>query len=135
MRLRNKYSEGSPLNAMTPLQVEQCQLTYEGVFVKPAFSLTDSPGKFCDLLLDSLGTFGCTSADLAFEEGEPDERGVSCEIEDLDTLVTLHGDRFEVHSSDFAPGIEADLGRILENLWSGLAGLSDPVVARTHSFL
>jgi len=52
---------------MTQLHMEQCELTYEGAFVKPAFSLGDCRGKLCDLLLDALEPFGCTGVDLALE--------------------------------------------------------------------
>lgn len=61
---------------MVQLHVERCELTYEGAFVKPAFSLVDAPGKLCDLLLDALEAFGCTGDDLVIEEGDPAERGV-----------------------------------------------------------
>jgi hypothetical protein len=61
--------------------MEHCELTYEGAFVKPSFSVVDSPGKLCDLL-DALEAFGCTGADLILEEGEPGERGVTCEVDE-----------------------------------------------------
>ena len=77
---------------MTQLFMERCELTYEGAFVKPAFWLIDSPGRLCDLLLDALEAFGCTSANLVLEDGEPGERGVTCEVDELGTRVTVHGD-------------------------------------------
>jgi hypothetical protein len=120
---------------MTQLHMEQCELTYEGAFVKPAFSMVDAPGKLCDLLLDALEAFGCTSADLVLEGGEPGERGVTCEVDELDTRVTLHGDRVEVHCADFVTGTAANVVAILEKVWSGLARLDARVVAETHSFL
>jgi hypothetical protein len=39
---------------MAQLHLKQCDLTYEGAFVKPVFALLDSPGKVCDLLLEAL---------------------------------------------------------------------------------
>jgi hypothetical protein len=120
---------------MTQLRVEQCELTYEGAFVKSAFSLIDSPGKLCDLLLDALGEFGCTRADLVFEEGEPGERGVTCEVVDLDTRVTLHGDRVEIHCANFVTGTAVKVAPVLADVWSGLAGLEAGAAPKTHSFL
>jgi len=64
---------------MTQLHMEHCELTYEGAFVKPSFLVVDSPGKLCDLL-DALQALGC---DLILEEGEPSERRVACEVDDL----------------------------------------------------
>ena len=120
---------------MTPLRVEQCELTYEGAFAKPAFTLIDSPGSLCDFLLGALEQFGCTSAGLVLEEGEPGDRGVTCEVEELETRVTLHGDRVEIHCANFVSGTEANVAAVLENIWSGLAGLNARVAAKTHSFL
>ena len=120
---------------MTELQMEHCELTYEGAFVKSAFSLVDSPGNLCDLLLDALEAFGCTSADLVVEEGEPGERGVACEVDELDTRVTLHGDRVEIHCANFVTGTAPNVAAMFDNVWSGLAGLNARVVAKTHSFL
>jgi len=120
---------------MTKVNVEQCELTYEGAYVMPAFSLIDCPGKLCDLLLKALEPFGCTGADLVFEDGEPGERGVACEVDKLDTRVTLYGDRIEIHCANFVTGTPADVGTMLENVWSGLTGFNSRVVAKTHSFL
>ncbi len=120
---------------MTQLHLEHCDLTYEGAFVKPAFWLVDSPGKLSDLLLEALETFGCTSADLVLEEGEPREWGVTCEVDELDARVTVYGDRFEVHCANFVAGSAAGVATVLENVWSGLSGLDSPVVAKTHSLL
>lgn len=39
---------------MTKLHMHQCELTYEGAFVRPAFAICDCPGRLCDLLLDAL---------------------------------------------------------------------------------
>jgi hypothetical protein len=100
----------------------------------PAFSLSDSPGAICDLLLGALEPFGCTSADLVLEDGEPGEQGVTCEI-DLDTRVTFHGDRIEVHCATFARGNSANIAQVLERIWSGVAKCNIRVAAKTHSFL
>ena len=120
---------------MNQLYVDQCELTYEGAFVRPAFSLVDFSGKLCDLLLDTLGAFGCTVADLVLEEGEPGERGVTCEVGDLDTRVTLHGDRIEIHCANFVTGTAAKVAPMLADVWSGLAGLNARAAPKTHSFL
>jgi hypothetical protein len=120
---------------MIQLYVEQCELTYEGAFVKPEFSLIDSPGKLCDLLLFALEAFGCTSADLFFEEGEPGKRGVACEVDELGTRVTLHGDRIEIYCANFVTGTTAKLATVLANVWLGLTGLKAGVTPKTHSFL
>jgi hypothetical protein len=120
---------------MTQLHIEQCELTYEGVFVKPAFSLLDTSGKICDLLLEALEVFGCTSADLLFEEGEPGEQGVTCEVDEVEARVTLHGDRIEIHCANFGTGTATNVATILENMWSGLTGLNGRIVAKTHSYL
>src|SRR5437762_9365631 len=45
------YAEGIRQNTMTELHTEQCELTYEGAFLKSVFSLFDSRGRVCDLLL------------------------------------------------------------------------------------
>ena len=74
---------------MTQLHVEHRELTYEGAFLKPAFSLIDSPGSICDLLLAALEPFGCTGADLTLDAGEPGERRVACEIVELDAQVAF----------------------------------------------
>lgn len=118
---------------MTQLHLEQCELTYEGAFVRPVFSLVDSPGKLYDLLLEGLAAFGCTSADLVDEEGEPGERGATCEVDQLDARVTVYGDRIEVHCAAFVLGTTAKLAPMLENVSSCLAGLSPSAVAKTHS--
>jgi Family of unknown function (DUF5678) len=120
---------------MIQLHVEQCELTYEGAFVNPAFSLVDFPGKLCDLLLDALASFGCTGADLLVEKGEPGEWGVMCEVDELDARVTLHGDRIEIHCANFVTGTAANVATLLENLWSGLGGLSANAAPKTHSIL
>lgn len=132
---QNEYSEGSRENAMTPLHIEQCGLTYEGAFVKPAFSLVDCPGKVCDLLLEALEAFGCTGADLTFEQGQADERGVTCDVEELDAEVTIHGDRIEIRCENFANGNATNFATVLAGVWSGLAGLNIGTAAKTHSFL
>lgn len=120
---------------MTKLHTERCELTYEGAYVKPAFSMVDSPGRLCDLLLNALEAFGCTSADLLLEEGEPGERGVACDVDELDARVTLYGDWIEIHCSNFTIGAVANVGTVLEKVWSGLTGLNAHVVPKTHSFL
>ena len=89
-------------NAMTQLHMERCELTYEGAFVKPAFWLIDSPGKLCDLLLDALGAFGCTSADLVLEEGEPGERGVTCEVDESALRVSGRSGALQVLGTETA---------------------------------
>jgi hypothetical protein len=121
---------------MAKLRMEQCELTYEGAFVAPAFEMMDSPGRLCDLLLDALKVFGCAGADLLREEeGEPSEQGVACGVDDLDTRVTLHGDRVEIHCASFQAEIEGRIATMLENLWSGMVGINPRIVAKTHSFL
>lgn len=120
-------------NAMAQLHMERCELTYEGSFLKPEFWLVDSPGKVCDILLEALDAFGCTAADLVLEEGEPGERGVTCNVDDLDARVTIHGDRIEIHCSNFANGSAAKITTILTNVWAALAGPG--AAAKTHSFL
>ncbi|SPF41766.1 hypothetical protein SBA4_2790005 [Candidatus Sulfopaludibacter sp. SbA4] len=132
---QKEYSEGSRWNAMTQLHVEQCELTYEGAFVKPALSLVDSPGKLSDLLLEALESFGCTGSDLFLAKGALGERGVTCEVRGLGTGVTLLGDRMEVHCANFVNATAASVATMLENVWSGLAQLNGRVVAKTHSFL
>jgi hypothetical protein len=119
---------------MISLRLEQCELTYEGAFLKPAFSLVDAPGKVCDLLLQALNAFDCTGADLAFEDGEPDERGVTCNVEELGLRVTVHGDRLEVHCTDFAKE-SAAVSNVLTDVWSGLEALNAGLAPKTHSFL
>lgn len=88
---------------MTPLRVDQSELTYEGSFVKPVLSLIDSPGRVSEFLLESLAAFGVSSADLFSEDGEPGDRGITCEVDDLDARVTVRGDRLEFHCSHFVP--------------------------------
>jgi hypothetical protein len=95
----------------------------------------DSPGRLSDLLLEALEGFNCTSADLVIEEGEPGERGVTCEVDELDARVTFYGDRLEVHCANFMTGSAASVATVLENVWLGLAGLDTSVVAKTHSLL
>jgi len=119
---------------MIQLHVEQCELTYEGAFVKPALSLVDSPGELSDLLLEALESFGCTGADLFLVKGEPGERGVACEVSELETRVTLLGDRMEIHCANFLTPTAAGVATMLENVWSGLARLNARVIAKTHSF-
>jgi hypothetical protein len=118
---------------MIQLHVEQCELSYEGAFAQPVFSLVDSPGKLYDLLLAGLAAFDCTSADLADEEGEPGQRGVACEVDQLDARVTVYGDRIDVHGLDFVLGTTAKLAPMLESLSSHLAELSPSAIAKTHS--
>ena len=130
---QNEYSEGSRQDAMTQLRVEQCELKYEGAFLKPAFSLVDCPGKVCDLLLGALEAFGCTGADLVFEGGEPDERGVKCNVDELDATVTIHGNRIEIRCANFANA--ANVATVLADVWSRLARLNIDIAAKTHSFL
>src|SRR5580698_9642589 len=98
---------------MTQLHLEHCDLTYEGAFVKPAFWLVDSPGRLSDLLLEALEAFGCTSADLTIEEGEPCERGVTCEVDPLGARVTFYGDRLELHCANFVTGSAAGVATVL----------------------
>jgi hypothetical protein len=120
---------------MMQLHAEQSELTYEGAFVKPAFSLIDSPGKLCDVLLEALAAFGCTSADLVLEDGEPGERGITLEVDELDARVTFHGDRIEVHVANLVLGSAGRTAPVLADIWSGLARLNDGPVAKTHSIL
>src|SRR5260370_21701444 len=101
---------------MNNLHVEQCELTYEGAYVTPALSLLDSPGRLCDLLLDALESFGCTSADLVLEEGELRERGVGCEVEELDTRVTLYRDWIEINFLHFWTATAPTVGTMFENV-------------------
>jgi hypothetical protein len=121
---------------MTQLHFERCELTYEGSFAKPAFWLIDAPGKLCDLLVEVLQSFGCTSADLVFEEnGEPVGRGVTCEVDELDARVSVYGDRIELTSENFVAETAPSATMLLGSLWSGLSMLSAVVVPKTHSFL
>lgn len=119
---------------MTQLHMEQCALTYEGAFTQPVFSIADSPGKPYDLLLNRLAACGCTSADLVGEKGEPGERGVTCEVGQLDARVTVYGDRLEIHGADFVPGITGKLALLLDNISSGVPELSPGAVAKTLCF-
>jgi hypothetical protein len=124
---------------MTRLHIGQCELTYEGAFVQPAFSLVDAPGKLCDLLLDALVDFGLTSADLSTDKGgepsEPSEWRVTCDVNEIETQASLHGDRIEVHCANFSEPLTARVATILENTWSRLAALNAGPVPKTHSFL
>ena len=76
-----------------------------------------------------------TSADLVLEEGEPGERGITCEVGELDTRVTLHGDRIEIDCANFVIGTASRVATVLANVWSGLAGLKAGAAPKTHSFL
>src|SRR5437868_10626498 len=109
---------------MTQLHLEQCELTYEGFFATPAFSLVDSAGKLCEFLLTMLERFDCAGDDLFLEEGEIGERGVACEIEPISTRVTIRGDRVEVHCSECEFATTGKISTILEDLRSGLQALS-----------
>ncbi len=123
------------MSHMSQLHVERCDLTYEGFFVQPGFSLIDAPGKLCDLLLDALASFQCTAGDLTLEEGEPEERGITCELDEITSRVSVHGDRIELHCDDFEITKADRLAVALEKLWSRLAALSAGAVPKTHSFL
>lgn len=120
---------------MIQLHLEQCELTYEGSFVKPAFSLIDTPGKLSELLLNALDTFGCTGEDLIFADDEPGVRGVTCVLDELDARVTVRGDRIDLYCEDFAFATRESVAAVLENLWSKLKTLNAGAVPRTHSFL
>jgi hypothetical protein len=120
---------------MTQLHLEQCELTYEGAFIKPVFSLVDFPGRVCDLLLDTLDAFGCTGDDLEIDDGEPNQRGVACNIDELEVRVTIYGDRLEIHCENFTNAIVSKVATALANVWSGLAAFNPPAKAKTHSFL
>jgi hypothetical protein len=89
----------------------------------------------CDILLDALEAFGCSGSDLVLEEGEPDERGVACEVDEFDARVALYGDRIEASCTKFVFGTAASIGTILENVWSRLTELNAGTAAKTHSIL
>jgi hypothetical protein len=119
---------------MTQLQLLLAELTYQGSYTKPAFSLFDTPGKLYDLLLDALEEFGSTSNDLAFEDGEPEERGVTCVVDDLDATVTVCGDRVEIKFTDFKSDLAKRAEMLLTKLWSGLTTLVSSTSPRMQSF-
>jgi len=121
---------------VTRLQVEGTDLAYEGGFAKPAFSILDNPGTVCELLLEVLAPFGCTAADLTLDDdGEPGDRGVSCDVDDLDASVTVRGDRVELRVSEFAPDSAQAAASILDTIWSGLAAINARAVPKNHSVL
>ncbi|MGO4879269.1 MAG: hypothetical protein ACLP59_00430 [Bryobacteraceae bacterium] len=120
---------------MIQLHTEQCELTYEGAFVKPAFALTDCPGKVSELLLDALQGFGCTGADLTLEEGELGERGVACQVDELNVRVAIYGDRVEVSCTTFIAASTSAICTVLENVWPRLTKFHASASAKTHSFL
>jgi hypothetical protein len=119
---------------MTQVRLERCELTYEGAFARPAFAVVDSPGRLCDLLLQALSAFGCTSADLFIEDGEPVDRGVTCEVDELEARVTIHGDRLEIHCANCSAEVIPGLNVVLTSVWSALARLGEAAPI-THSFL
>src|SRR5574337_418018 len=119
---------------MIPFRVEQCELTYEGSFVRPAIWLIDVPGRLCDLLLDVLQSFDCTSADLILEDGDPAEKGATCNIDQLDASLTIYGDRVQIRCADFASDAAEELGTVLDRLWPRLKALSAAIEPTTHSF-
>lgn len=60
--------------------------------------------------------------------------GAWCEIDSLDTRVTLHGDRMEVHCANLTGGAAAKIAAIMESVWTSLESGAG-TTARTHSVL
>ena len=67
-----------------------------------------------------------------FEDGGPDERGVTCNFEDM--AVSIRGDRIELHCADFSSRA-AEVGAVLTEIWPGLNAIRPSAAAKTHSFL
>lgn len=106
------------------LRLEKCELIYEGTFSNPAFSMLDSPGRICDVLMRTLEPFGASADDLTTEDGEPGEWGITCEINEIDLATTVRGDRVEIR---FPGPDKLDVvaqSKILDGVWTNYPGFA-----------
>jgi len=114
---------------MTRLRMEKLELTYEAMFSRLVSGVLDAPGALCAGLLIGLGPLGVTIEDLVFEEGDPADRGISCEIHQRNARLILKADRLEISLADLTPAEIPSHADVLEAAWKAL-GLAHPVSIR-----
>ncbi len=117
---------------MTRLRMERLELTYEAIFSRLASGVLDAPGALCDGLLIGLEPLGVTIEDLAFDEGDPAERGISCDLDQRDARLTVKADRLELSFTDLTPvGIQTH-SEVVEAAWKAV-GLGQPGSVRRQT--
>lgn len=84
----------------TRLKPEHSEVAYHGTLAGNIWSVLDAPGRVCQVLLNSLQTFGVSLDDFSFDEGAPSDRSVSCDLEDMDAHITVWVDQVRVAFAD-----------------------------------
>ncbi len=119
---------------MTRLRMEKLELTYEAMFSRFASGVLDAPGALCDGLLIGLEPLGVTIEDLAFDKGDPAERGISCEVDQRNVRLTVKADRLELSFADLTPVELQAHAEVVEAAWKAV-GLGQPGSVRRQALL
>jgi hypothetical protein len=114
------------------LRIHRSDLTYEVALVPFVAAVIDTPGMVAAALASALAPFNVSLADIKVDEGRLENRGLTCEIDELDANVVLRADRFEIHFSSVEP---ADTRSLIDGVWKALSSGANTVLAASHSLL
>lgn len=111
------------------LRIHRSELTYEAELAPFVSAVIDAPGKVAAALVSELQP-NLTLADIEANDGRLEDRGLNCDIEQLDVSVVLRADRFEILFTSHEP---ENWNGLVESIWRALSSCSEGVAAISHS--
>jgi len=120
---------------MFHLRVHQCGLTYQGELSPPVPVLIDAPGNLASALVAKFEDRGVGLADLRINEGGLEERGLTCEIGELEASLSLQADLIELRFSSIESTGDARATDAIRSVWQVLSATGPVTSAKSHSLL
>jgi hypothetical protein len=118
---------------MIQLRVRRSELTYEGELSPPVPALIDGPGRLAVDLVAKFDHLGLSLADLTIDDGEPEDRGLTCELEKLEARVSLRADWLEVCFSAIEKTGDDRAADTIRRLWQVLSAAAPATSVKSHS--
>jgi len=120
---------------MIQLRVHQFGLTYEMALSPPVSTVIDAPGKLTSALVSQFDRFGLSLSDVTIEDGPVEDKGLSCEVEELDASIVLRADRFEVRFLSIEETGDEAAVETVRGIWEMLLTSSPDMIPKSHSVL
>ena len=120
---------------MIQLRVHQSEVTFGTALSPPVPALVDSPGKIASILVSHLDKFGVSLSDITVDDGLLEDRGLSCEVQELEASVLLRADRVEIRFSSIEDTEGEIASTVVQEIGRLVTVVSPDVIARSHSVL
>jgi hypothetical protein len=119
---------------MLQLHVQRSELTYEAALTPVFGALLDTPGRVVSALLAEFDHLDVGVSDVSIAEGPLEDRGLTCEVDELNASVVLRTDRVEIRFSAFGETWDT-AAEAMRGMWLAVASSAPEVTARSHSLL